>query len=119
MKCKCDVCRRNLRVRRVCEHGDVDEMRRLIGELQESLAHTELDYQVDEAILAGTWPSARMHLTSGLARCAAHEALAKCAAAHEATERAKQLPRHACSNAQGLPNTCAVCADFEHQNGNH
>jgi hypothetical protein len=49
-------------------------MRALILELEETLDHCEMDYQADEAVLAGTWPSAREQLLAALAKCPAEGA---------------------------------------------
>ncbi len=59
MSCACRLCEHHRRIQSVKETGSIEELRELIDELENDLAGTASDLEVDEAILSGTWPSSR------------------------------------------------------------
>jgi hypothetical protein len=85
MPCECRTCKQHQRIQAVADGGDVAAMREIIRELEDTLASVELDYQVDQAILHGTWPGAREMLMAALDKCPADD--------HDAAH-AEPGPRH-------------------------
>lgn len=71
--CECKLCSDHRRVQRIKKRGNVDKMRTLIDELEERLFMSEFELEVDEAILAGTWPSAKEYALGILEKCAKRE----------------------------------------------
>lgn len=73
LPCKCHLCKRGRQIERIAKSRRLKDLRRLIGDLHEALGHAELDLEVDEAILAGTWPSAREYANAIIAKLDAQE----------------------------------------------
>jgi hypothetical protein len=64
--CDCDFCKRHHKIKETIERKNVNELIILVEELSTLLSHVELDYDVDEAILSGKWPSAILTLENAL-----------------------------------------------------
>jgi len=60
-------------LKEVVEKGDVEELRDAVEKLCNILEHVELDLEVNEAILAGTWPGSVKHLSHALRRAIEYE----------------------------------------------
>jgi hypothetical protein len=69
MRCDCYLCKRHARIHAVLKGRNRRKMRELIVELANNLCASELDNDVHEAIMDGSWPSAREQLTRALALC--------------------------------------------------
>lgn len=58
-RCKCTSCQHHRNVKQVLESGIVSHMQALIRDLENALAHTQLDLAVSNSILDGTWPGSK------------------------------------------------------------
>lgn len=72
-KCDCIICRRNKWLAEVLGKGDVEELKDAIEKLVVMLEHAELDNEVHDAIMSGTWPSAVRQLSHALRRAIEYE----------------------------------------------
>ncbi len=59
MACDCKSCTDSRRWDGIVERSDVSEMKELITELSERLRDTEADNDYFEAVMNGSWPSAK------------------------------------------------------------
>jgi hypothetical protein len=57
--CQCRLCEDHRRILAVLVRNEPAELRAEIRDLEERLANAEFELEVDEAILDGSWPSAR------------------------------------------------------------
>ena len=65
--CDCKYCIENKDIARMVREKDTDSLISKVIELRERLEYAELDLNVDEAVLAGKWPSAVEQLERALA----------------------------------------------------
>lgn len=66
--CKCRICKRTKRVKKILESRKPTELRRLVEELFDELMQVEDDLNYHQAILDGSWPSAETQLEAALVK---------------------------------------------------
>ena len=64
--CDCRICTEHKATQAVIESRDVDELIKVVQDLESDKAHLELDLAVKEAVMDGSWPSAKRQLTQAL-----------------------------------------------------
>jgi translation elongation factor EF-G len=74
MNCNCPSCQDDRKWDDIVERGDVEELKQLVQELRERLCNAESELDIDEAILAGEWPSSKQYAEAILARLLRKEA---------------------------------------------
>jgi hypothetical protein len=68
-RCDCFMCRRHAELLAVIGRGNIDEMAKFIVQQETSILNLELDRDVANCVLDGSWPSAREQLERALAKC--------------------------------------------------
>lgn len=66
-QCKCSICIRNRRIKRIIKSKHVDSLIATIEELSSLLIECESDVEHLKCILNGTWPNAEIYLKNALA----------------------------------------------------
>lgn len=70
-RCDCDLCKRQRKFQKVMRsYKFKEEDRKFIEKIYEDLNMTEFDNDVNEAVLDGSWPSAKEILTRALDKAA-------------------------------------------------
>jgi transcriptional regulator of NAD metabolism len=64
--CGCFICKRYDEIEDIKNRGDVEELKRLVDTLTETLINTETDRDHYHAILTGHWPHAKDYLEAAL-----------------------------------------------------
>ena len=57
MTCNCNLCQLSRRIDETKAGGSREDLVKLVDELAERIGNAEFELDVDEAILAGEWPS--------------------------------------------------------------
>jgi hypothetical protein len=71
--CNCDLHRRERRIFSAIQNGSRQQIRREMTDVLEDLYMTQLDRDVNDLILKGTWPGSAAILDRALARAKEHE----------------------------------------------
>lgn len=66
--CNCELCQTTRRIRGLCTHGEIGELRSLAMDLWDRCRDAESELEVYRAIESGEWPSARAHAEAILSR---------------------------------------------------
>lgn len=66
-QCKCEICNRNRRIKRIIKSKNVDDLIAATEELSSLLIECESDVEHLRCILNGTWPNAEVYLKTALA----------------------------------------------------
>ena len=66
--CNCELCQTTRRIRGLCTHGEIGELRSLAMDLWDRCRNAESELEVYRAIESGEWPSARAQAEAILRR---------------------------------------------------